>query len=297
VAGDADAGDEDAEDDEENHNNNISSRMFTSRTRFTEIIQSIVKQSVGGEMLNDFLLDVMPPSDSLLALHIGGTLGPLTVEMQKQALKSACSRCNPFVSAPPSKEEKEEVQPLKSSVQTQEVQPRSCCCCCRRKPKKEKKQGLRNYLNGLSNEAYMKTRVKPLLKDCNLKSPRLSCMYNVLNLMVILSSSVATVLGALEFQTWVPVAVSAGTVFASLQEHYMFQQRLAATSTAAGDLNALVVFWESLGPVSRRMMTTRHHLVAVTERAASAIATAVAGGITSLHVDDEAEALEQPVKN
>merc|ERR1712007_401178 len=103
--------------------------------------------------------------------------------------------------------EKEEVQPPSSSVQTQEVQPRSCCLCPRKSVQK-KQHGLENYLSGLSNELYVKTRVQPLLKLCNLQAPRLSCMHNLLNLLVITFSSVATVMGALEMQTWVPLAVS-----------------------------------------------------------------------------------------
>jgi hypothetical protein len=130
----------------------------------------------------------------------------------------------------------------------------------------------------LSNEQFFHHRVLPLLQSIESDVPRYRLRLTVLKILMMISATIATVLGAVQKPVWIPIAVSASTVFVSTLEHFKYKTRLAGATVAAAELRALVSDWEALGAVARRMGDTRKRLVRTSEGVAISLASTWTGG-------------------
>ena len=106
--------------------------------------------------------------------------------------------------------------------------------------------GTDDNLRPLSNAEYFEHRVKPLLRSVSLSAPLLKSAYRSLQALVFLASALATVLGAVGQQTWIPVAISLSTFFTTLIVESNVKEWLAGTQRAVGELQALVVVWNGV---------------------------------------------------
>lgn len=138
-----------------------------------------------------------------------------------------------------------------------------------------------DYVSTLSNEAYFESRVRRLLKLFARKAPRLNFFFVTLQFLVLLCSSLATILAALELETWLPIAVSFAVVFQSLLVHYNLKHWLSGTTSGMGQLQALEMQWSALGAVDRRLMSTRETLTSICEEAALQVVSAETGVVAA----------------
>ena len=102
----------------------------------------------------------------------------------------------------------------------------------------------------LSNAEYFEHRVKPLLRSVSTSAPVLKSWYGSLQLLVFLTTALATVLGAIGQQTWILVAISLSTFFTTLMVESNLKEWLAGTQRAVGELQAMALVWNGV-PIPR----------------------------------------------
>merc|ERR1719356_1126186 len=98
-------------------------------------------------------------------------------------------------------------------------------------------------------------------------APRLSSRLRCYEVLIFISALAGTLLGALNGQEWIPVAVALSSVLTHFLQYEGLQSRLVAVNSAITDLNALHAQWRSFGVVEKRMRSTRNLIVGVTENA------------------------------
>jgi hypothetical protein len=276
-------------DDEDDTTDNISARMLESRTKFASILQKIAKRVTEGDMTSSYLSEDGPVTPEQLLLHINQSFGLSSRGVSKDSARESLTSASPSPSPSP------RARSAADGETDDEQFPTSPDpSVASRTPLLEENTGsflegsavMQAHIGVLSTGKYLKLRVFPLLSKCNQDAPRLWLKMQVTNFCGLVFAAMATVLAAVGMKCFVPLAVSATTVFSSVQNQFKFKQRLAATTSAVGELTALVVFWESLGPVAQRMESTKCRIVAGCEAVALNIATAAAGDLATLPTAD-----------
>jgi len=135
-----------------------------------------------------------------------------------------------------------------------------------------------DLVSHLSNEAYYEHRVRRLLEHYRGLAPRLANRLTLYETFIFLSSLAGTLLGAIKFKEWIPVAVALTSVFNSFLVHETLTARLATVNAAVQDLTMLVTYWTSLGVVEKRTRSVKRFLVEVAENAVMREAAAYAAG-------------------
>jgi len=152
------------------------------------------------------------------------------------------------------------------------------------------------HVSFMTNEHYFETRVLPLLEHAKSRAPVLRLKLWLLRGGVLICGTLATVLGALELCTWVPVAVSLSVVLTSMLQHFKYRERLHATTTAVGEFRALSIYWDALSTVARRMPEARQRLVDTAEGASMHMQLAWAGENFSRGLTSSASASVAPAE-
>jgi hypothetical protein len=128
-----------------------------------------------------------------------------------------------------------------------------------------------NPLQALTAELYVQTRLAPLTQYYKtwLKSAgRLRTRSNIA-LFVLLG--VGSGLAAFGLSVWIPAALSAVTVLATLQHWMAPEEALAAVNSALNTLNTLEMRWQ--GSQRHDPEAMKHQLIGVTEKVVLAVAT------------------------
>eukprot|EP00929_Paragymnodinium_shiwhaense_P039813 TRINITY_DN20862_c0_g1_i5.p1 TRINITY_DN20862_c0_g1~~TRINITY_DN20862_c0_g1_i5.p1 ORF type:complete len:350 (+),score=71.29 TRINITY_DN20862_c0_g1_i5:563-1612(+) len=133
------------------------------------------------------------------------------------------------------------------------------------------------HLNCMSSTAYYNTRVKPLLKMYKKEAPRLARLDKAFTLTVLLLTTAATVISALNYQIWVPLVYGASAFLTTFQIYNGWGARQAAMARAVADLTMLETYWASLTVVDRGLSSTRSYIVKVTEAAVINVCQAETG--------------------
>ena len=131
--------------------------------------------------------------------------------------------------------------------------------------------------SNLSCDSYYHFRILPLLAFYRRQTPWLARIDLALNAMLMLLTTLATVLAAMDQALFVPLVFAAAGLLKSLQEYGAFNARLVATTNAVAELTSLELLWESLSEVDKGLSTTRYDLVSVAERAALGVLVAETG--------------------
>lgn len=131
--------------------------------------------------------------------------------------------------------------------------------------------------SNLSCDSYYHFRILPLLAFYRRQTPWLARIDLALNAMLMLLTTLATVLAAMDQALFVPLVFAAAGLLKSLQEYGAFNARLVATTNAVAELTSLELLWESLSEVDKGLSTTRCDLVSVAERAALGVLVAETG--------------------
>eukprot|EP00929_Paragymnodinium_shiwhaense_P064189 TRINITY_DN32132_c0_g1_i1.p1 TRINITY_DN32132_c0_g1~~TRINITY_DN32132_c0_g1_i1.p1 ORF type:complete len:151 (-),score=24.39 TRINITY_DN32132_c0_g1_i1:272-724(-) len=146
----------------------------------------------------------------------------------------------------------------------------------------------------MTMDTYM-DRVRLLLAKYVTDARRMSIQYYILQVCIIVTGSLATLLAANGCELAVPLVLSCSSALTAMTQHLRLKPRLGAVNAAVAALQGCVVFWVSCGIVDRRTQSTRNYLVEVTENAALSVAMADAGtfsvaGETGAHKKVKADA-------
>jgi len=145
----------------------------------------------------------------------------------------------------------------------------------------EKQESVDDLFEAMSSEDYFEHRTQPLWNQFRYEVPKLSRKLAVYQALIVLTSLIGTMLGALREKEWIPVTVAVSAVITSLLHYENLQARVLALNTAISSLTAVKDKWYSLGIVEKRTRNIKNRLVEVTEGAFMQVVFGTVGGIGS----------------
>ena len=127
-----------------------------------------------------------------------------------------------------------------------------------------------DYLFGpMSVDSYVIFRVRPLIEKYEKRSAELSNLLTLLDVVGFAVNSLGAVLAVdfVNFSEWVALSVAIAAVLTGVIEFTQLRNQVVSVNLALGDLQNMIVWWDSLSVVRRRTDATKRHIVGVTEAA------------------------------
>jgi len=124
-----------------------------------------------------------------------------------------------------------------------------------------------DFLGQLSMHSYIKHRVEPSITSSAKQAQRLSYSVSAVNVALLVSGTLATLLAATGLKEWVPLAVALTASLTAVSQHFRLKPRLMGMNETVAALQGCITLWNSLGIVDRRMPSTRKQIVSATEAA------------------------------
>eukprot|EP00933_Yihiella_yeosuensis_P032101 TRINITY_DN25686_c0_g2_i1.p1 TRINITY_DN25686_c0_g2~~TRINITY_DN25686_c0_g2_i1.p1 ORF type:complete len:808 (+),score=128.83 TRINITY_DN25686_c0_g2_i1:45-2468(+) len=134
------------------------------------------------------------------------------------------------------------------------------------------------HLSCMSCQTYVGSRVRPLLQLYMKERARISCFDTTWTVLLLILTTMATVLAAVNMHVWVPVLYALSAFLKTFQDYSCWSARQTAMATAISELMSLQSFWASLSTVDKGLPATRQRLVEVTETAVLTVFLAETGG-------------------
>lgn len=108
------------------------------------------------------------------------------------------------------------------------------------------------------------------------------------SLITILLSVVSSVLTTFQLVTFIPIALALSSALSSWSSYLQIELRLCRTNSALHQLHQLVVWWDSLNMIEKRVSTNKEYLVQITEAAIQGqIVSAISSKTNNNEGDDD----------
>ena len=117
----------------------------------------------------------------------------------------------------------------------------------------------------LRAEDYVIFRMLPKLVAYSKRSPKQARILAIFDLAAIALSAGSTLLGAFDMAQPTPLLVSFASVLAGWQAYTQMKTALKLTNSAVGQLERLVLWWQSLSMIEKRRPDSKERLVRITE--------------------------------
>ena len=122
-------------------------------------------------------------------------------------------------------------------------------------------------LGTLTADEYCKIRLTPLLASFTTKAPPMVSINTCVSLITILLSVVSSVLTTFQLVTFIPVALAISSALTSWTSYLQIELRLVRTNSALHQLHQLIIWWDSLNMIEKRVSSNKEYLVQTTEAA------------------------------
>ena len=135
------------------------------------------------------------------------------------------------------------------------------------KPIEAEEEIFEDGLSSITADEYVRMRLIPALAEYNSKAPTMSYGLSALTMITIALSVGSSILSTFGYATLVPLVFSFSESLSSWQNHSMTGMRLLATNGAVNQLNTLLIWWDSLSMIEKRVAVNKEQLVMTTEAA------------------------------
>ena len=141
-------------------------------------------------------------------------------------------------------------------------------------------------LTSMTADHYIALRLLPMLAEYSSKSPPISRDVSVVAITVVLLSVISSGLAAFEQSIWIPVVLAFSAAVSSWANHQNKEGKLAGINGAVHQMHQLLVWWNSLTMIEKRVIQNKEHLVLSTENIVLGAKTAL---MTSTEKKEEEE--------
>lgn len=148
-------------------------------------------------------------------------------------------------------------------------------------------KALDDFVSPISAEVYYQTRLLPLHMKYKKSAPALARQHKRNNLILVILSFSASMLGAFKYSAWIPTVVGLSSMLVFLNQFHGARAQLLVTNAARGTLRDMEIQWVSSSRMERRTLSTKRNLVMTVESQELAVAQAIAGSVTKSGMDSE----------
>jgi SMODS and SLOG-associating 2TM effector domain 1 len=141
-------------------------------------------------------------------------------------------------------------------------------------------------LSILTADEYVKIRLQPIISTFTRKTPALSQLSNTVTCIVIALSVCSSVFSTFDLTIFIPMALAFAGACTAWRSYKQADLRLVQTNGALNQLHQLIIWWDSLSMIEKRVPANKEFLVQTTELT---IQTQVVGYLSSKNKDDSAD--------
>mmetsp|Transcript_19826 Transcript_19826/g.33346 ORF Transcript_19826/g.33346 Transcript_19826/m.33346 type:complete len:850 (+) Transcript_19826:52-2601(+) len=150
----------------------------------------------------------------------------------------------------------------------------------------------------MSADEYLSLRMLPMVAELSKKTPRLSTWSSTFTVCVLVLSVSAAALSTFDRSDFVPAALALSGGITAWASYQQTDLRLVLTNNALSQLNQLLVWWDGLTMIEKRIPINKETLVKTCEMAIISQATVVGGAMKTDHAisgedDDEGNNTKQ----
>jgi hypothetical protein len=156
---------------------------------------------------------------------------------------------------------------------------------------KDAEHELDDGLGSLTADEYVKIRLTPLIASFSTKAPPMATMNTAVTLSTIFLSVTSSVLTTFQLVTFIPIALAISSALTSWTSYLQLELRLVRTNSAVHQLHQLIIWWDSLNMIEKRVSSNKEYLVMTTEGAIQGqIVAAVSSNNGNNNDDDDDDA-------
>jgi len=141
----------------------------------------------------------------------------------------------------------------------------------------------------LCAQTYMEVRARTLMASCTEQATAIGRVRTITQIAILSLLAAGSGLAALDMTSWMPICLIAAFCMAVVLQQLLPQDNVAAIDITLAALSRLEMKWHAAGIQERRSNLVRHRLIAATERAAVALAAALARLPNFPHTNGEAD--------
>lgn len=135
------------------------------------------------------------------------------------------------------------------------------------RPRKTNRYQAAQHLGSLSADDYVSKRLLPQLSELQAKAPRSFNRHWVLTVLVVVVTTTGAGFSALGQSVWVPLLLALAAMLEYWDGYLQLEKDLMAMNVASAELQTLLLWWDGLSVVARRMPQKKDKLVNLTETA------------------------------
>lgn len=120
-------------------------------------------------------------------------------------------------------------------------------------------------ISTLTADEYMRVRVIPLLASFSSKTPGMSLATNTVTSIVIALSVLSSVFSTFNLTLFIPLLMAFSSAISVWMSYKQVDLRLMQTHGLTNALNQLIVWWDSLSMIEKRVPANKEYLVLTTE--------------------------------
>ena len=132
-------------------------------------------------------------------------------------------------------------------------------------------------LSMLTADDYLSYRMLPMIAELSTKTPRLSAWSSTFTILVLILSVSAAALSTFERSDFIPAALALSGGITAWASYQQTDLRLILTNNSLCQLNQLLVWWDGLTMIEKRIPINKETLVKTSEMAILSQATVVGG--------------------
>jgi len=142
-------------------------------------------------------------------------------------------------------------------------------------------------LSALSADMYAKIRLLPMAAFYSKKAPGLAMTLHVSAILGVVLSVASSALSTFDLSVYIPAALAVSGAVTAWTSYQQIDLRLLQTNAALNQLNQLLVWWDGLTMIEKRVPSHKETLVKSTEACIQAQATIFSGGGGRRNEDDD----------
>jgi hypothetical protein len=135
----------------------------------------------------------------------------------------------------------------------------------------------------MTADDYLALRMVPMVAELSRKTPRLSSWSSTFTICVLILSVSAAALSTFDRSDFVPAALALSGGITAWASYQQTDLRLVLTNNSLSQLNQLLVWWDGLTMIEKRIPINKETLVKTSELAIISQATVVGGAMKSEH--------------
>jgi hypothetical protein len=135
----------------------------------------------------------------------------------------------------------------------------------------------------MTADDYLSLRMLPMVAELSKKTPRLSSWSSTFTICVLVLSVSAAALSTFDRSDFVPAALALSGGITAWASYQQTDLRLVLTNNSLSQLNQLLVWWDGLTMIEKRIPINKETLVTTSELAIINQATVVGGAMQSGH--------------